>query len=114
MYYLHGYENYLKSVLTTSKVTAPQDTHGRFSAAGLPWLEHFRVQCCTYVKSLLVGLGNKVHCYIATRPEVESLEFRVLWFLKNVLPSRDEPDISLSIVNSKARLHLLYTCALRA
>ena len=42
-------------------------------AAGLPWLEHFRVQCYTQVKSLLVGLENKVHCYLATRPEVESL-----------------------------------------
>ena len=42
------------------------------------------------VKSLLVGLGNKVYCYLATRPEVES-------------------NITLSIVNSKAHLHLLYT-----
>ena len=38
------------------------------SAAGLPCLEHFRVQCYT---CLLVGLGNKVYCNIATRPEVE-------------------------------------------
>ena len=69
------------------------------------------------------------HCYIATRPEVgfrdqdfvlqiflkwKALEFRVLWFLKKALPSREEPDISLSMMNSKARLHLLYTRALRA
>ena len=66
------------------------------------------------------------HCYLATRPEVgfrdqdfvlqiflkwKALEFRVLWFLKKALPSREEPDISLSMVNSKARLHLLYTRA---
>ena len=38
------------------------------SASGLPWLKHFRVQCYTY---LLVGLGNKVYCYLSTRPEVE-------------------------------------------
>ena len=53
---------------------------------------------------LLVG-----HCYLATRPEVgfrdqdfvlqiflkwKALEFRVLWFLKKALPSREEPDIS--------------------
>ena len=25
------------------------------------------------MKSLLVGLENKVHCYLATKPEVESL-----------------------------------------
>ena len=56
------------------------------------------------MKSLLVGLGNKVHCYLATRPEVEkALEFRVLWFLKKALPSGEEPDISLSIRNRKAR-----------
>ena len=30
-----------------------------------------------------------------------------MWFLKKALPSREEPDISLSIVNSKARLYLL-------
>ena len=40
--------------LVTSKVTAPQDAM-EVSAAGLPWLEHFRVQCYTKVKSLLVG-----------------------------------------------------------
>ena len=31
----------------------------RVSAAGLPWLEHFRAQRYTWVKSLLVGLGIK-------------------------------------------------------
>ena len=40
----------------------------------------------------------------------KALEIRVLWFLKKALTSREEPDISLSIVNrKKARLHLLYT-----
>ena len=39
----------------------------------------------------------------------KALEFRVLWLLKKDLPSREEPDISLSILNSKACLHLLYT-----
>ena len=29
-------------------------------------------------------------------------------FLKKALPSREEPDISSSIVNSEARFHLLY------
>ena len=29
--------------------------------------------------------------------------------LKKALPSREEPDISLSIVSSEVRLHLLYT-----
>ena len=43
-------------------------------------------------------------------PEVES--FRVQSFV--TFPSREQPDISLSIVNSKARFHLLYTRALRA
>ena len=28
----------------TSKVTAPQDAHKQFSAAGFPWLKHFRIQ----------------------------------------------------------------------
>ena len=41
--------------------------------------------------------------------KLKALEFRVLWFLKKASPSREEPDISLSIVNSEARLHLLYT-----
>ena len=31
-----------------------------------------------------------------------------MWLLKKALPSREEPDISLSVVNSKACLHLLY------
>ena len=44
-------------------------------------------------------------------PEVESLRVRSLWFLKKALPSKEEPNISLSIVNSKARF---YTHALRA
>ena len=35
----------------------------KVGAAGLSWLEHFRVQCYTQVK---------VHCYLATKPEVES------------------------------------------
>ena len=38
--------------------------------------------------------------------EVESLiEFAGCGFLKKALPSREEPDISLSIVNSKARFY---------
>ena len=44
-------------------------------------------------------------------PEVESLRVQSLWLLKKALPSRDEPDISLSILNSKAHF---YTNALRA
>ena len=28
-----------------------------------------------------------------------------MWLLKKALPSREKPDISLSIMNSKARLH---------
>ena len=43
-------------------------------------------------------------------PEVESLRVQSLWLLKKALPSREEPDISLSIVNGKARF---YTHALR-
>ena len=38
----------------------------------------------------------------------KALKFKDLWLLKKALPSREEPDISLSTVNSKARLHLLY------
>ena len=34
--------------------------------------------------------------------EVESLRVQSLWLLKKALPSREEPDISLSILNSKA------------
>ena len=44
-------------IIYTSKVTAPQDC-SQVSAAGLPRLEHFRVQCYTQVKSLLVGFGE--------------------------------------------------------
>ena len=33
-------------------------------------------------------------------PEVGSLRFQSLWLLKKALPSREEPDISLSILNS--------------
>ena len=42
---------------------------------------------------------------------VESLRVHSLWLLKKALPSREEPDISLSIMNSKVRF---YTHALRA
>ena len=51
--------------LSSSKVTTPQD-------AGLPWLEHFSM---LYIGEMFVSRlqENKVHCYIATRPEVESL-----------------------------------------
>jgi len=34
--------------------------------------------------------------------------------LLKFLPSREEPDISSSNVNSKAQLHFIYTCALWA
>ena len=44
-------------------------------------------------------------------PEEKSLRVQSLWLLKKALPSREEPDISVSIVNSKARF---YTNALRA
>ena len=47
----------------------------------------------------------------ANLPEVESLRVQFLWLLKKALPSREEPDISLSFVNSQARFHL---AALRA
>ena len=43
--------------------------------------------------------------------EVESLRVQSLWLLKKTLPSKGEPDISLSILNSKARF---YANALRA
>ena len=40
-----------------------------YSAAGLSWLEHFRVKCYkSFVRKLY---ENKVQCYLATRPEVE-------------------------------------------
>ena len=42
----------------------------------------------------------------ANLPEVESLRVQFLWLLKKALPSREESDISLSFVNSKARFHL--------
>ena len=71
------------------------------SAAGLPWLKRFRVQCYTWVKSLL-------KCYLATRPgfcatnllEVESHRVQSFVASLEALPSREEPGISLSIVNS--------------
>ena len=39
--------------------------------------------------------------------EVESLRVQSLWLLKKALPSREEPDIRLSIMNSKARFQLM-------
>ena len=38
--------------------------------------------------------------------EVESLGVHSLWLLKKALPSREEPDISLSIMNSKVAFTL--------
>ena len=67
--------------LSSSKVTAYQDAQRVSAAAGLPWLEHFRVQCYTQVKSLLVGWkGRKVHYYLATRP-------LIIQFCKNLMKS---------------------------
>ena len=43
-------------------------------------------------------------CYLKEK----ALEFRVLWLLKKALPSSEEPDISSSIVNSKAAFILIY------
>ena len=83
-----------------SSITAPQDAHTRVSAAGLSWFEHYRVQCYMYVKA---------HCYLAglrdqsfVLPEVKSLRVQSSWLFNKALSSREEPDISLSIVNSKA------------
>ena len=44
-------------------------------------------------------------------PKVEGLRVHSLWLLNKALPSREEPDISLSILNSKA---CFYTHALLA
>ena len=57
---------------STSKVTALQDGHRRIVLQvylGSDTLEF------SAMKSLLVGLGNKLRCYLATRPEVQSSEF---------------------------------------
>ena len=86
------------------------------SAAGLPCLEHFRVQCYTQVKSLLVGFRKTK--FTATQLQDLKQKVRAPIYLKQkafvfrALPSREEPDISLSIVNSKAHFQLLYTRAL--
>ena len=52
-------------------------------------------------RSLL--LGFKIRIYL---PKVESLRVQSLWLLKIALPSREETDISLAIVNRKERLIL--------
>ena len=48
-------------------------------------------------------LGFKIRIYL---PKVESLRVQSLWLLKIALPSREETDFSLALVNSKARLIL--------
>ena len=77
------------------------------SAAGFPWLKHLENQCYLYIGEIL-----------AARPEVEGFRDQgFCGFLKKALTSREEPDISLSIVNSKARLTCLYsrvTCVILA
>ena len=40
-------------------------------------------------------------------PEVESIGVQSLWLVEKALPSWEEADISLSIMNSKAHLHLV-------
>ena len=55
------------------------------SASGLSWLKHFKVQCYTEVRALLVEFRKTkfTASYIATRPEVyKALEIRVLCYLK--------------------------------
>ena len=44
------------------------------SAADLPWLQHFRVQCYMWAKALLRSFRKTkfTSCYLATRPEVEA------------------------------------------
>ena len=32
------------NIFAMGKVTAPQDAHKQFSAAGFPWFKHFRIQ----------------------------------------------------------------------
>ena len=57
-----------------SKVTTPQDACRRLVLQvylGSNTLEFSAID--TWVKCLLVGLGNEVHCHLATRPDVESL-----------------------------------------
>ena len=43
-------------------------------------------------------------------PEVESLRVQSLRLLKKALPSREKPDISLSLVNSKASFYTHTLC----
>ena len=56
------------------------------------------------MKSSLVGF--KVHCYLATRPEVESLRVQSFVVSLKSFILKEEPDISLSIVHSKAFTYL--------
>ena len=84
------------------------------SAAGLSWLEHFQVQCYRKSSLLLSYYRSEVEGFRDqgfVLPQVESLRVQSLWLLKKALPSREEPDVSLSTVNSKAHF---YTHALRA
>ena len=97
-----------------TSITAPQDAHTRLVLQvyfGSNTLEFSAI--CTQVYCYLANTGKpegfRGQGFVL--PEIESLEIRVCGFLKKALPSREEPDISLSIVNSKARF---YTNALHA
>ena len=68
----------------------------KVSAVGLPWLGHFRVQCYTWVKSLLVGFRRKSSLLLSYKTWNRRLKesgfcvadlaevgrLRVLWLLK--------------------------------
>ena len=61
----------------------------------LYWLEHFRVQWYTQVKALLVGFRKtKLHCYLATRLEVEGF--------------RDEGFVLLEVENLRVQILWLH------
>ena len=66
-------------------------------------------QCYIYIGEIFASIKFRKTKFTIIKLldlKYKSLEIRVLWFLKKALTSREEPVVSLSIVSSKARLHL--------
>ena len=130
---LFSFGNFLCDfIIYVTRVLRASTCSQEVSAAGLPWVRTLQISVL-YVGKIFVSRlqENKVHCYLTTRPEVESfrdlgfvlqiymkqkaLEFRFLWLLKIILPSK-EPDISFSVMNSKHTFiltHYVHTISLK-
>ena len=83
----------------TSKVTTPQECSQKVSAAGLPWLEHFRVKCYTREYDNVFPLQSdplqKAMTAFAAALDVPTSKVKFSFDGEDISPSQTAEDLEL-------------------